>query len=388
MTTYIINTFIRNNNLTDSEQRQKYATVSSIVGIISNIFLSLSKMICGILFSSISILGDGINNLSDSGSSIITLVGFKMSEKPADKEHPFGHARIEYISGFIVSFVIFFIGFQLFLSSFDKILNPTKIETNVLTTVILVFSILIKFWLYTFNKKIGTLINSKAIIGVSKDSFNDIIITLGVLISGGIYYFFNINLDGYVGVLLALLIAKSGFDLARDTLSPIIGEAPKPEFIRGLCEKIMSYDKVLGVHDLVVHTYGEDRHFVSVHVEFDAKLEFLVCHDIADKIEREFEDMGIQVVVHSDPVVTDSKQFNEYKELLTAIIKEIDSSLDLHGFRYVETDHGTNFIFDVVLPCEVNLTAQKLIELICSEVRTFDDKFACIIRVDKHYNTV
>ncbi len=388
MTTYIINTFIRNKNLTDSEQRQKYATVSSIVGIISNIFLSLSKMICGILFSSISILGDGINNLSDSGSSIITLVGFKMSEKPADKEHPFGHARIEYISGFIVSFVIFFIGFQLFLSSFDKILNPTKIETNILTTVILAFSMLIKFWLYTFNKKIGTLINSKAIIGVSKDSFNDIIITLGVLISGGIYYFFNINLDGYVGVLLALLIAKSGYDLARDTLSPIIGEAPKPEFISEICEKIMSYDKVLGVHDLVVHTYGEDRHFVSVHVEFDAKLEFLVCHDIADKIEREFEDMGIQVVVHSDPVVTDSKQFDEYKEMLTAIIKEIDPSLDLHGFRYVETDHGINFIFDVVLPCEVNLTSQKLTELIYAKVRTFDDKFACIIRVDKHYNKV
>ncbi len=387
MIKFIIEKFILDNNLTDNEQRVKYAKVSSIVGIILNILLSFGKMFCGLLFSSISILGDGVNNLSDSGTAIITLVGFKMSEKPADKEHPFGHARMEYISGFIVSFIILFIGFQLFLTSFNKIFNPTEIDVNILSTIVLVASMVVKFWLYLFNKKIGNTINSKAIIGVSKDSLNDIFITLGVLISSAIYFFFSLNLDGYVGVILAILIAKSGFELAKDTLSPIIGEAPKPEFIKDVYTKIMSYDNVLGVHDLVVHTYGEDRYFVSVHVEFDAKLEFVLCHEVADKIERDFEAEGIQIVVHSDPVVTDNEQFDKYHKTLIDIVKNINNSLDLHGFRYVETETGTNLIFDVVLPCEVDLRASELIEKIKVEVQKIDKTFNCIIRVDKHYNT-
>lgn len=378
--------FIKGKNYNKQQQRQKYATISSIVGIFANIFLSISKIICGIMFSSISILGDGINNLSDCGSSAITLVGFKLSSKPADKEHPFGHARIEYISGFIVSFIILFVGFQLFLSSFSQILSPTTIEANILIGYVLVFSIIIKSWLYVFNKKIGETINSQAIIAVSKDSFNDIFITLGVLISSSIYYFYNINIDGYVGVLIAILVSKSGYDLAKDTLSPIIGEAPNPDFIKEVYQAIMDKKDVLGVHDLIVHSYGEDKCFASVHVEFDAKIEFLACHEIADEIERDFEKLGIQVVVHCDPVVTDSKEFDEYKQLVLEVLTNINPNLKFHGFRYIKFSDNIKLLFDVVPPNNINLTSNELIDLICSNFKKINQNCICVIRVDENYN--
>ncbi len=386
MTNFIINTFVLNKKSSQSVSRKKYVMVCSIVGIISNVFLSICKILCGALFFSISILGDGINNLSDSGSSIITLIGFKMSEKPADREHPFGHARLEYISGFIISFVILFVAGQLFLSSFDKIINPIEFELTILSVIVLVFSMAIKFWLYLFNRQIGNTINSKAIIGVSKDALNDIFITLGVLVSSAIYYFFNINLDGYVGALLALIIAKSGLELAKDTLSPIIGEAPDKKFISDISNKIMTYEKVLGIHDLIVHSYGEEKYFATVHIEFDAKLEFIVCHEIADKIERDFEKTGIQLVVHSDPVLTDNKQFDEYKNAVITVLKNIDNSLGLHGFRYIETDDGTKLLFDVELPNNITLSPESLIELIQKNINSTYENFECIIRVDKNYN--
>ncbi len=379
--------FITDKNYTKQEERQKYVTLSSIVGCVTNILLSVAKMLCGILFSSISVLGDGINNLSDCGTSAITFIGFKLSEKPADKEHPFGHARVEYVSGFVVSFVILFVGLQLFLSSFNKILNPDELSPNTLTSIVLVVSMIVKFWLYIFNKSIGTHINSSAIIGVAKDSFNDIFITLGVLISSGIYYYFNFNIDGYVGVLISILVVKSGFDLANDTLSPIIGEAPNPEFTKDIYQKIMSKGDVLGVHDLIVHTYGEEKYFASVHVEFDAKLEFIVCHEIADQIEREFEELGIQIVVHCDPVLTDSKEFDEYKSIVRNVLDNINSSIGLHGFRYIKQENNIKLLFDIVRPIDISISSKNLIELISYELNTINENFICIIRVDENYNT-
>lgn len=388
MTNFIDKYFINGKNFTKQEERQKYATISSIVGIVANILLSISKMLCGLIFSSISVLGDGINNLSDCGTSAITLVGFKLSGKPADKEHPFGHARIEYVSGFMVSFVILFVGFQLFLSSFDKVINPSELKPNTLTTTILIISMLVKFWLYIFNKKIGDLINSATIIGVAKDSFNDIFITLGVLFSSGIYYFYNLNLDGHIGVLISILVAKSGVDLLKDTLSPIIGEAPDPEFIKEIYEKIMAKKDVLGVHDLIVHTYGEDKYFASVHVEFDSKLEFITCHEISDEIEREFEELNINIVVHADPVLTDSKEFDEYKQLVVHVINNIDTKLDLHGFRYIKQEDNIKLLFDVVRPTEISITQKDLIKLISNDINKINDKFICIIRIDENYNEI
>lgn len=380
--------FIKGKNYNKQQQRQKYATISSIVGIFANIFLSISKIICGIMFSSISILGDGINNLSDCGSSAVTFIGFKLSGKPADKEHPFGHARIEYISGFIVSFIILFVGFQLFLSSFTKIISPVEVEASILTAYVLIFSMLIKFWLYIFNKQIGNLINSKTIIAVSKDSFNDIFITFGVLISSGIYHFYNVNIDGYVGVLIAILVAKSGYDLAKDTLSPIIGEAPAPDFIKEVYQLIMNKKDVLGVHDLIVHTYGEDKRFASIHVEFDAKIEFIACHEIADEIERDFENLGIQVVVHCDPVVTDSKEYDEYKQLVFNTLTNIDTNLKFHGFRYIKQENNIKLLFDVVRPHEMTLYPEQLIDVITNNLKEINSNFICVIRVDENYNSL
>lgn len=343
---------------------------------------------CGIFFSSVSVIGDGINNLSDCGTSIITLIGFKLSEKPADKKHPFGHARIEYISGFLVSFVILFVGFQLVLSSFQQMINPTELVVSSLTHSILICSIFVKFWLYLFHKKIGLKIHSSAILAVAKDSFNDIFITIGVLISSGLYQFWHINLDGHIGVFIGLLVAKTGFDFAQSTLSPIIGEAPKPEFIQEIHKEIMSFEEVLGVHDLMVHSYGEERYFLSVHIEFDAKMAFITCHEIADAIERQFENRGIQIVVHTDPVVTDSPEFDQYKNMVETVLKGIDTALDFHGFRYVNAGEEIKLLFDVVRPCHLNLSPEKLSEKIISDLRKENENFICFIRVDEHYNEV
>ncbi|MFI3249591.1 MAG: cation diffusion facilitator family transporter [Eubacteriales bacterium] len=371
----------------ENEQRTRYATLSSMIGIVSNLVLSLLKIFCGILFSSIAVLGDGINNLSDSGTSIITLVGFRLSAKPADKKHPFGHARVEYISGFLVSFVILFVGFQLFLTSYDKIRNPVEIVSSGLTTLILLGSIFVKYWLYRVQEKIGTTIRSTAILGVAKDSFSDIFITLGVLISSLIYARFDLNLDGYIGIFISILVAKTGYDLAKDTLSPIIGEAPDPEFIKGIYSEIMSREKVLGVHDLVVHHYGENRYFASVHVEFDANITFVACHEIADQLERDFEDKGIQIVVHTDPVVTDSAEFEYYKNTVKSVLEGIYPTLNMHGFRYIQSGKEIKLLFDVVRTCELEKTSQELMVEISEKLRTMNKNFVCIIRVDEHYNS-
>lgn len=387
MINFIEKHFITGKNYTKQEERQKYATLSSIVSIIANLLLSISKIICGVIFHSISVLGDGINNLSDCGSSAVTFIGFKLSGKPADKEHPFGHDRIEHVSGFIVSFIVLFVGFELLLSSLEKVFSPVEVEPNMLTTFILAFSMSVKYWLYLFNKKIGDLINSNTIIGVAKDSFNDIFITLGVLVSSGVYYFYNVNIDGYVGVIIALLVAKSGYDLAKDTLSPIIGEAPDPEFIKDIYELIMKKEQVLGAHDLIVHTYGEEKKFASVHVEFDAKIEFMACHEIADEIERDFENLGIQVVVHCDPVVTDSKEFDEYKQLVLDTLNNIDANLNFHGFRYIKQENNIKLLFDIVRPNNLDLTTNELIDLINKDFNNINPKFILVIRVDENYNS-
>lgn len=388
MTNFIEKKFILDSSLNERQQRMRYATVSSVIGIGFNLILSMTKMICGILFSSISVFGDGLNNLSDCATTGITFVGFKMSEKPPDKEHPFGHARVEYISGFLVSFVISFVGFELFLSSLEKIFNPTPPQASKLMFSILLLSMVVKFWLFLFNKQIGKRIQSTAMLAVAKDSFNDIFITLGVIISNGVYSYFSINLDGYIGILIAIMVAKSGFDLAKDTLSPIIGEAPKPEFIKEIHDEILSFDKVLGIHDLMVHSYGENRYFVSVHVEFDAKMQFVVCHEIADEIERHFESRDIQIVVHSDPVVTDSLEFNQYKEMVELALKTVDDSINLHGFRYIKVEQELKFLFDVVRPSGFHLSGQELVDAIKTEISKEEGNFICIIRIDEHYNEI
>ncbi len=387
MTTYIIEKFILSSRKNDNDNfRQRFGYVASIVGIISNGILSFVKILCGLLFGSISILGDGVNNLSDSASSIVTLIGFKIAEKPADKEHPFGHARMEYISGLIVAFIIMYISIELFISSIDKIINPSSIEVSPLIVVILIVSIIVKMWLYSFNKEVSDRIQSKTILGVAKDSLNDVIITAGVLTSIVIYHFFNWNLDGFVGVLLSILILKSGIDIAKDTLSPLLGEAPDEAFIREINDKLLSYEYVLGIHDLIVHNYGHNRTFLSVHLEFDSEFNLILCHEIADKIERNFEKENLNIVIHIDPVTLNDEVTDHYKYLVEDVITSIDNRISMHDFRLVQADNIHNLIFDIALPCEVSLEVDEVKNIITKNILAIDPSCKTIIRVDKHYN--
>lgn len=375
-----------NNNYIKVNERKKLLLISSIIGIVANILLSLAKMICGFLFSNISVMADGINNLSDCGTSIVTFIGYKLAEKPADKEHPFGHARLEYITGFIISSIIMFIGFELLISSLDKILNPPLLKFSKLTIFILVMSIFVKYVLYKYNKNIGEKINSKAIIGISKDSLNDVFITLSVLFSIVIFYCFKINIDAYVGFFVAIIVIKSGLDLAKDTLSPIIGECPDKELIKKIYSNIMDNYSVLGIHDLVIHNYGTNKFFATIDIEFDSELSFVEVHEIADKIERDFESNGLKINVHADPVIINNKESKLHLNNIKKELKKIDKFLNVHGFRYVKKEEEIILFFDVEKPNNLKLSNDELTNLINSNLKLINNFYTCVIRVDEYYN--
>lgn len=388
MTNFLIDKFILKEGLSDKNQRQRYAVGASFIGIFCNIFLSLIKIFCGIYFDLISVFGDGINNLSDALSSIVIFFGFRISEKPADKNHPFGHARMEYISALIVSFLIIFVGFELCYSSFKKIFNEEISEFSSIIPIILIFSIIVKFWLYKFNEKISIIIKSKAIEATAKDSLNDVFVTFSVLITTIIYQKFNVNLDAYAGIILGIVIVKSAIDLAKDTLDPLLGEAPDEEIIEFIIKKLNNYEEILGFHDIIVHTYGFSRNFVSVHIEMDVNFGFMESHEVADAIEREFLLENINLVVHIDPVVTNCKKCDDYKSHILKIIEKIDEKLTIHDFRAVFNDYQTKLVFDIVLVDSIKISSEKLKNYIKDEMMKIDENCELIINVDMNYDKV
>nr|WP_312577330.1 cation diffusion facilitator family transporter [Sedimentibacter sp.] len=390
MTNLIIKKFIKDyNNTKDVSVREAYGKLGSLIGILSNIILCISKISIGIIFGSISITADGVNNLSDAGSSVITLIGFKMAGKPADKEHPFGHARIEYISGIIVAFIIILLGLELVKSSFEKILNPKPINFSYLMIFVLLFSIVMKLWLSSLNSKIADRISSATMKATSIDSMNDVIATSAVLISVLITKFTNLQIDGYMGVAVALFIVYSGINILKDIMNPLLGELPDPEFISSIEERIMSYEGILNIHDLVVHNYGPSRYFATVHAEVDAKQDILICHDMIDNIERDFaEDLDMNLVIHLDPVVTDDKEINKLRNTVSEIIKSIDEKLSMHDFRIVKGKTHTNLIFDVVVPVDFEIQAKDLINKIersINEKNDEDEIYYLVVTIDKNY---
>ncbi len=369
----------------DSVVREKYGILAAAVGIISNLFLFLIKILAGLLAGSISIIADAVNNLSDAGSSIITLLAFKIASKPADPKHPYGHARIEYISGMAVSFIIVFFGLQLMGSSFQKILHPQSVSLSALTYIILVISILTKLWQGIFNRTLGKKISSEALQATAFDSLNDVCATSAVLISAVIYHFTSIPVDGWAGMLVAGFITFSGIKLVIETGNPLLGEAPDSEFIHEIGNKIMSYPGVIGMHDLQVHSYGPGRVFATVHAEVPANVDILVSHDIIDNIEREVgSQMGIHLVIHMDPIVTDNEQINHLKSQLCNIIHSIDSQLSMHDFRAVSGPSHTNLVFDVVVPPSFLLPDSELSEQISQQAKKLGNYF-CIITIDHNY---
>ena len=385
----LIRRFIPNHtNTGDPKVRERYGILAAAVGIISNLFLFLIKILTGLLFNSIAIVADAVNNLSDAGSSIITLIAFKIAGKPADPEHPYGHARMEYISGMAVSFIIILLGIQLMGSSFEKILHPEAVTVSVITYVVLAVSILTKLWQGMFNRSLGKSISSEALLATAADSLNDVYATTAVLISAIVYHLTSIPIDGWMGMAVALFITVSGIKLVMETGNPLLGQAPDPEFIQELGRRITSYDGVIGMHDLQIHSYGPGRTFASVHAEVPANVDILVSHDIIDNIEREVgKDMGINLVIHMDPIVTDDEQTLELKAKLEQIVSEIDPNLTMHDFRAVSGPSHTNLVFDVVIPPAFSISDAELRKTLSEQARKLGNYY-CVVTIDRNYSYV
>ena len=354
MAHFLLRLFVKNADQTsDPKVRAAVGTLSGIVGILCNFFLFLGKVIIGTLSGSVSITADAMNNLSDAASSIVTLVGFKLAEQPADAEHPYGHARFEYLSGLVVSAMIVIIGFELAKTSVGKILSPVPVVFSAPLAAVLVLSIAVKLWLCLFNRTLGRKINSTTLLATSEDSRNDIITTAAVLLAAVIEAVSGLSIDGFVGLAVSLFILYSGAKLAKETISPLLGEAASPELQSRIVDYISAQPKVLGYHDLMVHDYGPGRKFASAHAEMAAEASPLESHDTLDNIEQSFRDEdGMIVTLHYDPIVTDDPKVASMRLRINAMAQQIDSRLSIHDLRCVPGPTHTNVIFDCVRPSD------------------------------------
>lgn len=387
MFAWLIHKFIQHKDQIEKDSvRKAYGNLASIVGIVNNIVLCLIKFIAGTLAQSVSITADAINNLSDAGSSVIALVSFRLSSKPADEEHPFGHARYECIASMIVACLILILGVELIKTSFDKIVHPQTVTFHWLSIGILSFSIGIKLWMYFYNKKYGKLIDSSIMQATAADSISDVMATSAVLISSILSPLIHFNLDGYMGVVVACFIIYAGYGIIRDALNEILGQAPKEELVCEIAKRIEGTLGVLGMHDLIVHDYGPRRLFASVHVEVDYRVDILKSHDMIDNMERDFkEKMGLEMVIHMDPIVIDDPLTNELRDFMRSAVKELDQDLSIHDFRIVPGETHTNMIFDVVVPYHVklkNLDIQRALE---AKVARKGKQFYLVITFDRTY---
>ena len=356
MTNWLLRTFVRNSDhLEDPRVRAAVGQLAGIVGILCNILLFTGKLAVGLLTGSVSITADAMNNLSDATSSVITMLGFRLAERPADEDHPFGHARYEYLSGLAVAALILIIGVELGKSSLEKILHPASVEFTWLTAVVLVSSILVKLWMSLFNSSLGKRIHSTTLAATAADSRNDCVTTLAVLAAALVEYATKLRVDGYMGLAVCLFILYSGIGLARDTISPLLGEGADAELSEKIVDNIRSNPKVLGFHDLMVHDYGPGARFASIHVEMDCREDPMECHEIIDDLEREcMQAHGIHLVIHYDPVVTDDPELNRLHDRVLEILHGLDPRLSIHDFRMVPGKEHTNLIFDMVLPSELH----------------------------------
>ncbi len=387
MINFLIKVFIKDyENVRDSNVREAYGTLGSIVGIIANAVLSISKIAVGTIFNSISITADGVNNLSDAGSSVVTLIGFKISSKPADKDHPFGHARIEYLTGLAVGVIIILLGVELIKSSIEKIMHPKQLNFSWSMVFVLVLSIIIKLWLSYFNYKVGEKISSSTVKASAADSRNDVIATSAVLVSVFIAKLTGYTIDGFMGLLVALFILYSGISILKEILNPLLGEMPDPDFIESIENKILSYEGIINIHDLVVHNYGPNRYFATVHAEVDANEDIMKSHDMIDNIERDFaKDLDINLVIHLDPTITDDKEINHLKNLTENIVKKIDQCLSIHDFRVVKGETHTNLIFDVLVPVTFEVKISELVKNIERDVQKENKNYYAVVTVDRNY---
>lgn len=385
MTNLLVRLFVKNsNNTSDPAVRENYGKMASIVCIVLNMVLSAGKIILGLLSGAISVTADGFNNLTDCGSNVVSLISFKVAGKPADKEHPFGHQRIEYISAMIVAFIVLMLAVELASESFNKIFNPEPSEMSYLMLGVLAFSVLVKVWMFFFNRKLGKTVDSEVLKATATDSLTDAISTTAVTVAVIISHFVNFNLDGYMGLAVAVMIAWAGIDILKNTMSKLLGQAPDKTLIEGIRSRIMAYEGVLGIHDLAVHNYGPHKYYASVHVEVDAKVPTMESHDLMDRIERDFaENTDIVLIIHSDPVVTDDPEINLLKQKVTEMVTSIDERFRIHDFRAVKGVTHTNLIFDVAIPFDTKLSAEEIKTRISQLVSAYDPTLFVVATVEK-----
>ena len=385
MTDLLCKLFVKNaQDVKNPVVRSAYGTLSAIVGIVLNLFLFGAKFLIGTISGSISIRADAINNLTDAASQIVSLISFRIAAKPADRDHPYGHARIEYVASMIVSMLILIIGYQLMRDSIDKLLHPEAIVFRWVTVVVLVISILVKLWLGLFNRRIGKKIDSEVLRATMTDSLSDAGATLAVLISTLIYHFTAFDPDAYMGIVVALLILIAGVRILNETKNSILGGAPEEETVENIARIIESYPEALGIHDMMVHSYGPGTTMASIHVEVDGAADVFAMHDAIDRMEKQlYTDAGIHATIHMDPIETRDPVVNELRERVSTILTSIDERLHMHDFRMVPGQTHSNLIFDVVVPFEVKTDQADLKQQIDARVREIDPAFCTVITFDR-----
>ena len=385
MISLIAKRFIKNPN-DPASVRSVYGYVCGAMGIILNLFLFAAKLVIGTVSGSISITADAFNNFTDAGSSIITLFGFLLSGRKADNDHPFGHGRIEYICGILVSVVIILVGGELFLSSAEKIFNPTDVKFSIALCVVLSVSVLVKFYMYLYNRNCGKMIDSETLKAVASDSIGDCIATLCVLVCSIFTHFTNINIDAYVGAVVSILILRAGITSVISTASPLLGHAPDPDFVHRIYDIVSSSDMCCGIHDLVVHDYGPGKKFVSVHMEVDGSGDIFVLHDEVDRVEKLLTDtLGCDAIIHMDPIDIKNPVLKELSDILKLSAKEIDSGLVVHDVRMVPGPTHTNVIFDVAIPANLFSKRGEISETLSKKVSDFGESYFAVINCEMSY---
>ena len=388
MTEFLVKQFVKNyQNTEDTQVRTSYGILSSCVGIVCNVLLFAAKLAIGMLMNSLAIMADAFNNLSDAASSIISFVGVKMAGKPADREHPFGHGRIEYIAALIVAFLVIEVGITCLQSSFEKLFHPEAIAFDWISFGILLLSVGVKLWMSLFNRKLGKRIDSKVMLATAADSAGDVIVTSATLASILICYFTSVNIDAFTGLAVSVLVIWSGISIARDTLEPLIGQRPDPELYRQIQEMVESYDGIVGTHDLIIHNYGPNRSMASIHAEVPRETDIEVSHEIIDRVEREVaRKLNIFLVIHMDPVEIHDEKVLAVKAKLNGVIRALDPDLTFHDFRVVNGQEQINLIFDLVIPFSYSQDeADKVVHQVKSLMKEVDGRYQCVITVDKNY---
>lgn len=388
MTELLVKLFVKNkDDIQQQAVRTSYGILGSIVGVICNVILFTVKLIVGILINSVSVMADAFNNLSDAASSVISFIGVKLAGRPADKEHPFGHGRLEYIAALAVAFLILQVGFSLFKTSFEKILNPEEVVFNPILIGVLVLSIFVKVWLMFFNKKLGKRINSTVMLATAADSMGDVLITSATVISAIIAGLTGWKIDGYMGVVVSIFVMLSGIGIAKDTLEPLLGQAVDREAYKKITNLVEAYPGIVGTHDLIIHNYGPSHRMATIHVEVPNDIDFEEAHETIDQIERDIQEkMDIFLVIHMDPVEMNDHMVIEKRDMVTNVIKSLDENASIHDFRLVNGEYQINLIFDLVVPFSyTKKEEQGLLTHVMEELRKQDSRINCVITVENSY---